>query len=361
MSTTSSVTPMRLVPVNDFGTSAQLQTLSMNEPERTAQQSLSALPIITSAQVNTYKQNLPIGKLSNLDTELLDILHNNDLTEDAKAKLYWVALHKAEIYKDKSMWTEPVIVEVRENRFIPVPIIKSENQTGTVASKAKSNGKRKISSVEMQTNTMSEPTTSISNVHENETSSVTDKVEDSNNTLKRIALVNRIQNGGVLNPSSIDRNIAISKPLVVYGQQDQVHQSNTPSTHSHAIPSTFGLGTPQLLPIQEQVQAHPVWFQTFLKTIATEPENIRTRIIGLIEKIIKKDSKFQITRNSFLTGNKELFGTDPKNFLKQLVKGTQKSTARSEIFFDYLNKLGITVDQLGSGFKRKNIKLWVKL
>jgi hypothetical protein len=114
----SSVVPMKLVPVTDI--SKQTNNNNFDLPTLTT----------SSVKINDTVNNGisgTIGDLSNLDKELLEILHNNDLTEDAKARLYWVSLHKAEIYKDKSMWTEPVIVELRENRFIPVPIRNPEN------------------------------------------------------------------------------------------------------------------------------------------------------------------------------------------------------------------------------------------
>jgi hypothetical protein len=115
----SSVVPMKLVPINDMygqgDNSLDLPTLTTSS-------------VAIGDKINKSDISSKIGDLSNLDKELLEILHNNDLTEDAKARLYWVSLHKAEIYKDKSMWTEPVIVELRENRFIPVPIRKNGNE-----------------------------------------------------------------------------------------------------------------------------------------------------------------------------------------------------------------------------------------
>lgn len=93
------VTVMKLVPVDRSSDSNNLD-----------------LPTLTRSNVNMDKSSGKLGDLTTLDEELLQILHNNDLSDDAKAKLYWVALHKSEIYKDKSMWTEPTIVELRENR-----------------------------------------------------------------------------------------------------------------------------------------------------------------------------------------------------------------------------------------------------
>src|SRR6266481_3260457 len=125
----TSVVPMKLVPaVNIANVQNQSQSINTDRPNNVT------LPILTSSQVNINKAPL-FENISNLDSELLEILHNNDLNDDAKAKLYWIALHKAEIYKDKSMWTEPVIVELRENRFIPVPVRKDvEPVRSTIAS-----------------------------------------------------------------------------------------------------------------------------------------------------------------------------------------------------------------------------------
>jgi hypothetical protein len=328
---TNSVTPMRLVPADDFaGNAANVQTLGRNDTTASQeQQSLPNFPVLTSSQISINKPN-NVGDLTNLDKELLEVIHTNDLKPDAKARLYWTALHKAEIYKDKSAWTEPVIVELRENRFIPIPILKSGNTT-------KQSSKRKNN---IQTPTAAPPQPSPSILEQNEVSldeSTNPVVEESNNTLKRMALVNRIQNG----------SFKSSQPLVVYGQQDQ-HPPSTQGLKSTKFP-------------QPQLVFRPVWFQTFIKTIETEPNNIKSSITNLIEKIIAKDPQFEITKKSFNTAGIPLIETDPKNFLKQLVRGTQKSTSRSKTFLDYLDNLGVTIDQLGGGLKRKSITKWVKL
>src|SRR6267378_7208538 len=106
----NSVTPMKLIPVSNNETNSN--------------NSSKEFPTISTNEMVIKKQNT-VGNLTNLDSELLEILHNKDLSDDAKAKLYWIALHKSEVYKDKSMWSEPTIVELRENRFIPIPLTKS--------------------------------------------------------------------------------------------------------------------------------------------------------------------------------------------------------------------------------------------
>jgi len=121
----NSVTPMKLTPI-----------VNNNELKNNT----SEFPSISTNEISIKKQN-NVGNLTNLDSELLEILHNNDLSDDAKAKLYWIALHKSEIYKDKSMWSEPTIVELRENRFIPIPLTKPIMSKSQISDK---NGKRKL-------------------------------------------------------------------------------------------------------------------------------------------------------------------------------------------------------------------------
>jgi hypothetical protein len=348
---TSSVTPMRLVPLNDLSTTTSQPSI-MNQPAGVTHSSLD-LPIITSSQISINKQN-NVSNFSNLDKELMEIIHNNDLNDDAKAKLYWTSLHRAEILKDRSMWTEPVVVELKENRFIPVPIMKTEKVDNL--SQAVGN-KRKII-FKAQTPKFSNASITpvinpqINDIESSKEKNLNTEVEDSNDTLKRMALVNRIQNG-VISPSNFARNVSISKPLIVYNQQDQEQnvESQPPISPNQNI----------LLNSPAQPVLRPIWFQLFLKKIEKEPDNIKVRITNLIEKIIVKDSGFKITHNSFLSNNKELFQTDPKNFLLQIVRGIQKSTNRTKIFANYLEKLGVTVDQAGAGFRRKIIKRWVHL
>src|SRR6266481_6526101 len=114
----TAVVSMKLVPVS-MNVSSPISTISSS-----AINTDSEFPTITESQVSFRKKQNTAENLTNLDSELLSILHNKDLSDDAKAKLYWIALHKSEIYKDKSMWSEPTIVELRENRFIPVPVRK---------------------------------------------------------------------------------------------------------------------------------------------------------------------------------------------------------------------------------------------
>src|SRR5258708_1195699 len=114
----TSVVPMKLVPVSMNNVSNPTNLVgSVSEPKTN-----SEFPTIAETDISFKKKPNSSENLTNLDSELLSILHNKDLSDDAKAKLYWIALHKSEIYKDKSMWSEPTIVELRENRFIPIPV-----------------------------------------------------------------------------------------------------------------------------------------------------------------------------------------------------------------------------------------------
>jgi hypothetical protein len=356
---TSSVIPMKLVPKDYVGTQA-------------TQESSLHLPVLTSSHVSINKQN-NVGDLSNLDSELLEILHNNDLTEDAKAKLYWVALHKAEIYKDKSMWTEPVIVEMRENRFIPIPIIKTE--TSNVLPKAVIR-KRNIDEVlpstddlEIQSNKRpksNEPAVSNSNVGvvDSQPQSVvresilgkkrkrdSSEVENSNNELKRMALVNRIQHGSIA-PETLASNVSISEPLVVYGEQNQ--EESRPSTSTDITHSVRPIAT-----VSNKFKQN--WLDLFLESIKDLPVITQHRIKDLILEVIEKDPSFKITKKSLQIAQNIEILTNPKTLLSRFVDKVHRPTRQSIAFKKYLERLGIDIDQYGSGLKTKNIKRWVQL
>src|SRR6266404_2558905 len=221
----SGVTPYKLTPiVSSDPTTSEFQT-------------------VTTSEVAIKKQQNTPPSLTNLDSELLEILHNTTLSEDAKAKLYWIALHKSEIYKDKSMWSEPTIVELRENRFIPIPI------SNPIISK--NNGKRKRGAEELLSNkrkkvdqSFSETTPQLltseitqQNISDKPSTSRKRKSseEESQYDLKRMALINRIQSGHITpeeieqaqkNIESPEQTVNIEPelttgPLVVVGQQDQ--------------------------------------------------------------------------------------------------------------------------------------------
>src|SRR5712675_985915 len=130
----TSVVPMKLVPVS-MNVSNPTNLIGSGLESNTK----SEFPTISETEISIKKKPNSSENLTNLDSELLSILHNKDLSDDAKAKLYWIALHKSEIYKDKSMWSEPTIVELRENRFIPipVPIRKQQEDVSTAGVKRK--------------------------------------------------------------------------------------------------------------------------------------------------------------------------------------------------------------------------------
>src|SRR6266404_861555 len=222
----SVVTPMKLTPIIS------------NDP------TTSDFQAVSTGEVSIKKQQDTGSTLTNLDSELLEILHNNTLSDDAKAKLYWIALHKSEIYKDKSMWSEPTIVELRENRFIPIPI--SNPITSKNGSKRKrapeellSNKRKKIDQSFSQTTPQLLSSGIQQNISDKPSTSRKRKSseEESEYDLKRMALINRIE-GGRITPEEIEqakKNIESPQqivniepepelttgPLVVVGQQDE--------------------------------------------------------------------------------------------------------------------------------------------
>lgn len=52
---------------------------------------------------------------------MLEIIDNRTLTEDAKVKLFTMALHKYQVTKDRLNWTEPMVVQLRDDSFAPAP------------------------------------------------------------------------------------------------------------------------------------------------------------------------------------------------------------------------------------------------
>src|SRR6266481_3322685 len=304
----SSVTPMRLVPVIDKSTDFT-----------------KAFPTVSESQFSIKKQNSATN-LTNLDSELLDILHNKDLTDDAKAKLYWIALHKAEVYKDKTMWSEPTIVELRENRFIPIPLTRSLNLNGSPSLKRKS------------------------------------QIEESDIQLKRMALVNRIQNGHITPqeienqeniidsdnlPTPTNENEPISGPLVVVNQQDEIPQPST-STFNYQ-PSKFTISD------NFEKQLQPAWLKEFYEKLESFPAIHQTKIESLIKKILEKDPKFKVDRNSVNTSQNITIRGDPVQLFLGLVRG--RTSRNISLLRNYLQNLQIDF-QFGSGLK---IKKWVKL
>src|SRR6266851_1899098 len=194
----NSVTPMKLIPVSNN------ETISTN--------SFKEFPSISTNEIVVKKQKA-VGNLTNLDSELLEILHNKDLSDDAKAKLYWIALHKSEVYKDKSIWSEPTIVELRENRFIPIPLSKP------IISNKDSNNINKKRKLDFDKSEEDNNLAKRKKGNENNFSNLSDvdlninvppsrkrksDNENSERELKRMALVNRIQNGNI-SQEEIDR------------------------------------------------------------------------------------------------------------------------------------------------------------
>lgn len=57
---------------------------------------------------------------------MLEIIDNRTLTEDAKVKLFTMALHKYQVTKDRLNWTEPMVVQLRDDSFAPAPTISDE-------------------------------------------------------------------------------------------------------------------------------------------------------------------------------------------------------------------------------------------
>ncbi len=343
----SSVTPMRLVPVIDKSTDFT-----------------KTFPTVSESQFSIKKQNSATN-LTNLDSELLDILHNKDLTDDAKAKLYWIALHKAEVYKDKTMWSEPTIVELRENRFIPIPLTRSLNLNGSPSLKRKSQIDESEVVEQSKRPRVSEEVTEIAQPM-SQTSQISRKRkspnEESDIQLKRMALVNRIQNGHITPqeienqeniidsdnlPTPTNENEAISGPLVVVNQQDEIPQPST-STFNYQ-PSKFTISD------NFEKQLQPAWLKEFYEKLESFPAIHQTKIESLIKKILEKDPKFKVDRNSVNTSQNITIRGDPVQLFLGLVRG--RTSRNISLLRNYLQNLQIDF-QFGSGLK---IKKWVKL
>ena len=355
----NSVTAMKLIPVSNNETS-----------------SVNSFPTISTNEMVIRKQN-DIGNLTNLDSELLEILHNKDLSDDAKAKLYWIALHKSEIYKDKSMWSEPTIVELRENRFIPIPVNKPilSNEKSNINRKRKmdqtdnelSNKRKKLNdfSSDLDVNVNIQPSRKRKSDNEN---------EDSDHQLKRMALVNRVQNGEI-SQEELDReeekiesdeiqkenesdNIEpdiISGPLVVVNQQDEPQ----PSTSRYNY-------TPKEFKISENLakKLEPEWLKIFYSKIDSDKISpfVQSQIKNIIEKIMEKDPKFKLMGNSIYLSysKKPKISADPVTLFTHLIHGKSTTTRALDLLKNYLKELKIDFQE-GSGFKNKRIKKWVKL
>ena len=356
----SSVTPMKLVPIaggsSDLkNVSAQFQPISTNE-------------------VVVKKQNSN-NNLTNLDSELLEILHNKDLSDDAKAKLYWIALHKSEVYKDKSMWSEPTIVELRENRFIPIPVTKPINIP-------KNDGKRKLEEpeeilsnkrkkgaqffnpdVDLETTGITEPQSVISKPSRKRKN--LSPADESEQQLKKMALINRIQTGHISqeeverqmekiesgSPEQEQETESIAGPLVVTGYQDEPQ----PSTSLKYTPAKFSISEN----LKEKLL--PEWLKIFYNKMDKDTKSftpyIKSEIKNIIDEIMEKDEKFHITSNSIETDQTIKIKSDPIYLFLHLITG--KSSRALTLLKKYLTDLGINF-QGGSGLKIK-IKKWVKL
>jgi len=354
----NSVTPMKLIPVSSNETNGN--------------NFVKEFPTISSNEMVIRKQNM--GNLTNLDSELLEILHNKDLSDDAKAKLYWIALHKSEVYKDKSMWSEPTIVELRENRFIPIPITKtisSNIESSNLNRKRKvdeseevlSNKRKKLNdfSSDLDLNVNIQPSRKRKSDNENETSE---------RELKRIALVNRVQNGQITQeeldreeqniesekPSEINSNIIepnlTSGPLVVVNQQDEPQPSISGYNYS---PSQFEISEN----LEKKLQ--PQWLEVFYSKIDSDRFSpfVKSQIKNIIKKIMEKDDKFKLMGNSIITSQKTKISGDPVTLFSHLIIGKSTTTRALDLLKNYIKDLKIEYQE-GSGFKSKIIK-WVKL
>jgi len=358
----NSVTPMKLIPVsnnetNSNNSSKEFPTISTNE-------------IVIKKQKN-------LGNLTNLDSELLEILHNNDLSDDAKAKLYWIALHKSEVYKDKSMWSEPTIVELRENRFIPISLSKPITplvENGNINRKRKidesdinkmSNKRKKLNNFPKDIDLNMQP----SNIEPSRKRKILNDNEASERELKRMALVNRIENGqisqgeidreeeniesNILNqnePHIISEPDIISGPLVVVNQQDEAQ----PSTSSYT-PSQFKISEN----LKDKLQ--PEWLKIFYSKMYSQDLTpfVQSQIKNIIEKIMDKDDKFKITGHAIITSESRSIKTDPISLFVSLIHAKSRTTRALDILKNYLNKLNIEYQE-GAGFKNRILK-WVKL
>jgi hypothetical protein len=382
----SSVVPMKLVPVSD---------MSNQDGDKFELPTLSTSSVIIDNKLKNGINN-KVGDISNLDKELLEILHNNDLTEDAKARLYWVSLHKAEIYKDKSMWTEPVIVELRENRFIPVPVYKSSNgqlpatttdgDDNITFDRSRANiqysnkRKRIVDETEAEDAGLIKKTRPDNYQTRWRQAQIPAKIstrqplqilptpqrvptkrklvpdtesEDNDLMLKRMAKINRIQAN--ITQDDFDKNVKIGEPLVVFDTQDQPIPSTT--VGPTATPAAGVLPTQQQQPPDIDL---PLWMRRFFRSLNKLPVDTQIKIKDLVISIWEEDSNFQITPTTMFTlKNTFQIKTNPVTFLSSYVKGLRFPTTVAQTFYGYLDTLGISM-QVGSGNK-KVIRKWVKL
>jgi len=351
----NSVTPMKLIPVSNNETNSNISSKDF--------------PSISTNEM-VIKQQKNVGNLTNLDSELLEILHNNDLSDDAKAKLYWIALHKSEVYKDKSMWSEPTIVELRENRFIPIPLTKSvisnEEENVNINRKRKldesdteilSNKRKKLNNFPKTIDLNVQP----SNIQPSRKRKMLNENEVSDHDLKRMALVNRIENGQISqgeidreeenieadtlnqNEHNISESDITSGPLVVVNQQDEPQ------------PSQFKISEN----LKEKLQ--PEWLKIFYTKMYSQNFTpfVQSQIKNIIEKIMDKDDKFKITGHSIITSGAKNIKTEPLSLFLSLIHAKSSTTRALDALKNYLNELNIEY-QVGSGFKNQ-ILMWVKL
>jgi hypothetical protein len=400
----SSVVPMKLVPLSEMSNDSS----SGSNNNKVDLPTLTTSSVVINDKVNNG-MNSKLGDLSNLDKELLEILHNNDLTEDAKARLYWVSLHKAEIYKDKSMWTEPVIVELRENRFIPVPIRNGQQQSLTENAndditfdragntKTYSNKRKRTSDVLEVAG--GEPTTDESGPLKRSKQDVINDLtakaqiqpqlsqlqppkilptrervatkrklisdseqERSDLMLQRMAKVNRIQAN--IPQQLFQDNVKIGEPLVVYDTQDQTTQPST-STGGPLVTSTQAPSQQQQQQQQQQqsyINALPDWMLRFFPKLAKLPADTQEKIKRLLIDIHEKDPHFIIEDNEMRTKSqstaRKILSKSPLNFLQNFVSGVRKQTRQTIPVYNYLTSLGM-LDQTGMGFK--HIRKWSKI
>ncbi len=358
----TSVVPMKLVPVSMNNVSNPTNLVgSVSEPKTN-----SEFPTIAETDISFKKKPNSSENLTNLDSELLSILHNKHLSDDAKAKLYWIALHKSEIYKDKSMWSEPTIVELRENRFIPIPVpikttTKQQEDIPKVGVKRKlipdeigEDGEEGVSSSKR----IRTDQTPVPELKKMAAAAISRKrklpeteEQSSEKELKRMALVNRIEDGEI-NQDELDRQMdlienppiqlpeTLSGPLVVTDQQNQQpqqqqQQQQQPIIQQISKPINY---TPEPLDFSDRLieETLPDWLRGFYEKLESKVKNIARKnlIKNLIEKIIAKDPEFIIHNRTVLTGRKLEWKGDPISLFSQVI--TDKATRTNKEFVDYL-------------------------
>jgi hypothetical protein len=414
----TSVIPMKLVPINEmYGQGDNNNTLELP--------TLTTTSVAIDNNINKSDINSKIGDLSNLDKELLEILRNNDLTEDAKARLYWVSLHKAEIYKDKSMWTEPVIVELRENRFIPVPIRKNGNdrvaanvdQTlvtttdddvtfdrGAVGNVAPYSNKRKRVSDVIE-DVIADSNKRMREEEDREASNLPipprqqirrippklsppkplqilptpqrvatkrklvpdeDSEEwESDKMLRKMAKINRIQSN--LTQGEFEKNVKIGEPLVVFDTQDQ----SIPSTSTGPAYTNQSVQSHQSQPIMTASPADldyirydelPQWMRRFFRKVESVPK----LKLDIQEKIKNLLIEIHSKDPNFIIQNKSMLTS--QNILTQtdpinILKNYVSGLRRSSRASEpFLNYLAkLGIADQIGSGFRKRIRKWVKL